>query len=305
MFVFFTLPGRILDMIPASTLLGSIIALGLLADNNELLAMRANGISVKRICWSVILAAIFPMLAAGILAEFIVPPLEQHAQTRRLAAMGDAEITFTKGGFWARKGPFFVHVREIRHGGIPVDVDIFEWSPEGRLRAFTHARKADITEDKKWVLTDIEQRAVTKHGITKRSLNTLSLESFLSEEQMAIQKLPPESLSPSDLYQYIQLLRDRGQNADQFKMVFWQKVSTPLTTGAMVLLSLTFVFGPTRGITAGHRIMMGSTVGVVLYFFNQIIGHFGLILGVNPVLTTMAPVAVVLFIAIWLLSRGP
>ncbi|MBW1851715.1 MAG: LPS export ABC transporter permease LptG [Deltaproteobacteria bacterium] len=303
--VLFTLPGRILDLIPVSTLLGSIIALGLLADNNELLAMQASGISVKRICWSVIAAAALPMLAAGLLAEFIVPPLEQQAHRRRLAAMGDADITFTKSGFWARKGPFFIHVRKIHPGGIPGDVDIFEWDPDGRLRVFTHARKADITEEKQWVLTDIEQKTVTDRGITTRSLDTLSLESFLSAKQMAIQKLPPESLSPSALYQYTRILQARGQNADQYKMVFWQKVSTPLTTVAMVLLSLSFVFGPTRGMTAGHRIMMGSTVGIVLYFLNQILGHFGLILGVNPALTTVTPLAVILSLALWLLSRGP
>jgi lipopolysaccharide export system permease protein len=71
------------------------------------------------------------------------------------------------------------------------------------------------------------------------------------------------------------------------------------------LLALTFVFGPTRGMTAGHRIMTGSTVGIVLYFLNQILGHFGLILGVNPALTTMTPLAVILGLAFWLMSRGP
>ena len=51
-FIGLTLPRRILDLMPISALLGSVVALGLLADHGELLAMQAGGISVRRICWS-------------------------------------------------------------------------------------------------------------------------------------------------------------------------------------------------------------------------------------------------------------
>jgi lipopolysaccharide export system permease protein len=297
-YVLLTLPGRILDLIPQSCLLGGVIALGLLADKNELIAMNAGGISVRRICWSVIAAATLPMLASGILAEFIVPPLEQQARTGRLVALSDASITFTKDGFWARNGPVFIHVNKIHLGGVPVGVDIFEWDHEGRLRVFTHAREADVTEDKRWVLTDVEQKSFTAQGVTTRRFPSLTLESFLSKEQMTIQ-------SPSDLYQYIRLLRATGQNSDQYELLFWQKVSTPLSTVALVLLSLTFVFGTTRRHTAGFRIMIGAIVGIGLYFLNQILGNLGLVLGLNLAFIAMAPVAAILCLALWLFSRGP
>ena len=45
-FIGLTLPRRLLDLMPISTLLGSIVALGLLADHGELLAMQAGGMSV-------------------------------------------------------------------------------------------------------------------------------------------------------------------------------------------------------------------------------------------------------------------
>jgi lipopolysaccharide export system permease protein len=245
------------------------------------------------------------MLAAGILAEFIVPPLEQEARTQRLVALTDAEITFTASGLWARNGPVFIHIRKIRRGGIPEDIDIFEWDQEKRLRVFTHARKLEVTEDNRWVLTDIEQRTITKQGITTRRLPKLTLESFLSADQMAIQEFPPETLSPSDLYRYIRVLQAQGQNPDQYELVFWQKLITPLSTGAMVLLSLTFVFGPTRAKTAGFRMLTGAIVGVVLHFFTQILGHLGLFFSLNLALSALLPVATILCLALWLLSCDP
>ncbi|MCK5656506.1 MAG: LptF/LptG family permease, partial [Deltaproteobacteria bacterium] len=49
-----TIPRRVLDMVPMAALLGSIIALGMLADKGELIVMRASGLSVQRICFSVL-----------------------------------------------------------------------------------------------------------------------------------------------------------------------------------------------------------------------------------------------------------
>ena len=303
-FVLLTLPGRILDLISESILLGSIIALGLMADNNEFIAMRAGGISLWRICWSALTTAALLMAAGGIIAEFIAPPLDHLARTRRLVAISDKDIIFANGGFWVHETPFFIHVRNIGNNGIPADIDIFEWDQDGRLRQFTHALGADITKDKQWVLKDIVQRTITDYSVSSQSFQTLPLKLFMRAEQMAIQEFPPESLSPSDLYQYVRIMETRGQNADQYKMVFWQRITTPLAMLAMILISLTFVFGPTRGASMGYKIMMGAIVGIALHFINQIFGLIGLYFGVNPAITTMTPIVIILCLALWLLSNS-
>jgi lipopolysaccharide export system permease protein len=302
-YVFLTLPGRLLDLIPHSCLLGGIIALGLLADKSELVAMNAGGISVRRICWAVLAAATLPMLASVIMAEFIVPPLEQQARTERLTAITKADITFTTKGFWARNGSVFIHVNKIDAGRTPFNIDIFEWTPERSLRSFTHAQKAIVTKDNQWILTDVEQSVLTPQGVNTMRLPRITRESVLSTEQMVIQKVPPEIQSPSDLYQYIRVLQETGQNSDQYELLFWQKVSTPLSTAALVLLSLTFVFGSIRRHTAGFKIMIGGIIGIGLHFINQILGNLGLIFGLNLAFIVMAPVAAIFCCALWRLSR--
>jgi lipopolysaccharide export system permease protein len=303
-FVLFTLPGQILDLTPESMLLGSIIALGLMADSNEFIALRAGGISMWRICSSVLAAAALLVVAAGIVAEFIAPPLDHHARTRRLAALYDKEINFANGGFWVNEKPFFIHVRNIRNDGSPSDIDIFEWDQDGRLCVFTHAREADITTDKQWVLKDIVQKTITEYETSTRNVDALPLQLFMRSEQMAIQEFPPESLSPSALYQYARGMETRGQNADQYKMVFWQRVTTPFAMFAMILISLTFVFGPMRGTSVGYKIMLGAIVGIALHFINQIFGLIGLYFGVNPAITTITPIVIIFYIALRLLSKS-
>jgi lipopolysaccharide export system permease protein len=305
-FVGLTLPRRIIDMLPISALLGGIIGLGMLAERGELVAMRAAGLSVRRICFSVLAAAGLLMLASGAAEQFVVPQLEQHAYSRRaLALSGSSDIMLTRRGFWARNGNSFIRVGKTLAGGIAEDVDIYQRDEDGFLRAFIHAREADIHKDGRWTLKDIQKKTIERQGISTEHLPSLTIDSFFSKNQVSVLELPPESLAPSDLYLYIKALQERGQDADHYILALWQKLVMPLTTGAMVLLSLPFVFGPPRGMTVGWRITLGASVGVAFYLANQIIGYLGLLLEFPAPLTTLAPVALILGIAFWQLHQAP
>ena len=134
-------------------------------------------------------------------------------------------------------------------------------------------------------------------------MKRLSIPAPIEPAQINVLELPPDSLSLSDLAGYIGGLRQRGQNADRHSLALWQKLTLPVVNGVMVLLALTFIFGPTRSRSAGQRIFLGTIVGILFYLVNQICGHLGLILNLHPALTTLAPVAGVLWIALHLLKR--
>jgi len=302
-FICLKLPRRMLDLMPISTLLGSIIALGLLADHDELLAMQAGGMSIRRICWSVLAAGTLTILLTGMLAEMVVPPLDQLARKRRALAISGTGITPTKQGFWARREFTYIHVGKTLYSGIATDLDLFETDEKGRLKVFTHAREANIQPDDQWVLGDVTRKIFTEQGITTQQLPSLILHSFLSLDQVDVLELPADSLSSIDLYRYIGAMRESGQNADRYVLALWRKLGVPLTTGAMVLLSLPFVFGSTRKVTAGKRIMMGSFVGIIFYFGDQVIVHLGLLLSISPMITAMTPVILISGVALWKLRQ--
>ena len=75
LFIGLTLPRRMLDLMPISTLLGSVVALGLLADHGELLAMQAGGISVQRICWESSVKLLIASRAFHLRKEVVALPL--------------------------------------------------------------------------------------------------------------------------------------------------------------------------------------------------------------------------------------
>jgi lipopolysaccharide export system permease protein len=181
--------------------------------------------------------------------------------------------------------------------GVAANIDIFEFDDQGHLQTYSHAKNATLQDNKQWILRDITQKIIADDEFTTKNITTLTFDSFLSADQVSVLELPPYSLSTPNLLRYISALHESGQNADRYSLGLWRKLSIPLTTGAMVLLSISFVFGSTRSISAGYRITLGAFIGILLYFVDQMIMQWGLLLSLNPFLTAMAPVILISSIA--------
>ncbi|NIA18982.1 MAG: LPS export ABC transporter permease LptG [Xanthomonadaceae bacterium] len=302
-YVILTTPKRWFDLLPVATLLGSIIGLGLLADHNELLAMQAAGLRPWRICLPILIIGVLCMMIAGISAEFIIPPLEQQARTQRLLALSDTGMIMTKDEFWIRQGNNIIRIGKPSTLDTMAGMDIYECDQQGQLKTYLHSPKADIIDKQIWRLQNVEKREFTKEGISRKTISQLTLDLSLNAKQLGILNLPPESLSPTNLYHYINILQQRRQNADHYIMALWQKLSSPLTTGAMLLLSLPMIFGPIRDTSAGLLITIAVLVGIFAYLFNNIIGDLGLLFNFPPSVTVLMPIAFILGISAWLAKK--
>jgi len=288
LYIALTLPGRMLELAPPSALLGSIIALGLLAKNNELLALRAHGISIQRVGWTVARPAVLILLALLLGAQFLIPVLEQTAWTRRETALSETATLLPRGGFWTRDEGRFINLRIARDDGTQV-VDIYKFDASGKLTTYINAREARIGEGKTWVLRDVRQKEFTGHGTLIQEKPQLVLPKVLTREQAEVLALPPRTLSLTELLGFIANLEERGQNAGRYRLALWQKLSLPVMTAAMIMLSLPFVFGPARSASFGWRIMAGAILGLAFFFLNQILGYTGLIIHISPAWTTFIP----------------
>ena len=303
-FVALTAPRRALDLAPVTALLGSVVALGGLASAGELVAMQAAGISTLRVGWSALKPGLLFMAAGLLAAEFAVPPLDQAAYVRRVQAMSAAPTMLSEQGFWSRDSRRFLRVRHVTAGGVLGRVEVYEFDDHGRLRLFLHARRAALADGRRWLLTDVLEKQFGPEATTTRRLPVLTWVSFLGREQVDLLALPASSLSFSALYRYVKVLRAGGQDPARYELALWQKVSTPLATGSMVLLAIPFVFGLLRVASAGQRMMAGTLAGVAFHLSNQIVARVGLLLNLNPGVTALAPVAAVLLVALWLVRRG-
>lgn len=298
-----TLPRRMVELAPTAALLGSLIGLGRLASGNEILTMQAGGVSPFRIAGSVLKTGVLLILTVLMVEEFIAPPAEQSGLIQRNQAIANTGALQSERGFWSRDQLHVVNVRRVLHGKIPADIDIYELDEHGLLRTFTQAARANTEDPRGWLLDGVQQKIIGPADVEERELPALVWKSFLTLDQVGLLVFPAETLSISDLYHYVDYLQSTGHHAALYELSLWQKISMPFSTGAMILVAISFVFGPLRAATTGKRILAGAMTAMAFYIVTKMIGHLAIVYDLSPVLTTMGPVAVFLALAAWLLRR--
>ena len=288
-FVLLTLPERFVVLSPFIALLGSIMALGGLANGRELLAMQASGISHYQIAWAVMQVGIVFVLMIACLEEYVTPTLDQNAHMSRSLALSDSQVYQGKHGLWLRENNRYIRIKKLKYGEIPQNIDIFEFNQAGEMVAYLYVEEADVQNPQKWILKNIQKKVINGFRVSEEALSSLAWDSPFNREEMRLLTLPASSLAPSDLFRYIGILQRKNQNVLRYELAFWGKIFMPLKTGLMILVALPFAFGPLRSASAGKRIMLGGLVGIGYFLTTEILEHLGILLGASAFLTTIIP----------------
>ena len=301
-FVALTMPRLAYELFPSVALLGCMVGLGMLANNSELLAMRAAGVSLNRIVGSVLKTGFLLMLIATVLGEFIAPMTEKIAHQLRFAAVTTDAMLYSEKGFWARDGSQFIHIRNVFDDGSLGDISIYEVGDKQDLRAITQAGHAYYQGDA-WMMQGIVRSNVSPDGVVTERKISKSWPSLLKPDLVDVVAVNPEFLSFMGLYKYTQYLHENNLEAARYEQKLWRKIFSPLATGVMVLLAIPFIFGSLRAVPIGQRILKGALVGVVFYIANQFSGFLGLIYHVNSLATVAIPTVVFFILAVYLMRR--
>ncbi|MBZ0160183.1 MAG: LPS export ABC transporter permease LptG [bacterium] len=302
--VLLTVPSRMIELAPATAMLGSIIGLGELASSHELIAMQALGTSPLRIGASVTVTGILLMIVVVGIQEWVAPSTDQLAYTLRIQAISKPEALHTRQGFWSRDGRQFIRVHQVLPGRVLSDVEIYEFDDHDRLRLVTWAARADPKDPHQWALIDVVQRTIDGEGVATKQLASLPWAGALTPAQVELLALPAEILSRSTLSQYIAFLKKTGQDVARLEIRLWQQLTMPLSTLMMVLVAIPFVLGPLRKATAGKRILHGSLLGAAFHLGSHSIAHLGAIWHLNAALTVLSPLAVLGGVTVWVYRRA-
>jgi lipopolysaccharide export system permease protein len=301
--VLLTVPGRIYEMLPMAALIGCLIGLGTLASYSELTIMRAAGVSVGRIVWAVMKPMLVLMLLGILIGEYIAPWSENLAQANRAMAQGGGEAQSSKRGLWHRQGDEFVHINAVQPNGMLLGVTRYQFDQQRNLLSASFARRA-LYQGDHWQLED-----VTTTLLHERSSEVLQAPSErwgveLNPQLLGTVVLAPEALSATGLWNYIHYLADQGLANGRYWLAFWSKVLQPIVTAALVLMAISFIFGPLRSVTLGQRVFTGVLVGFVFRIVQDLLGPSSLVFGFPPLVAVLLPAGVCALAGLWLLRRA-
>jgi lipopolysaccharide export system permease protein len=301
-YVALILPRYTYELFPVATLLGSLIGLGALASNSELMAMRAAGISIGRIVAATLKSGLLVLLVVVLVGEYLAPRAELQAQQMKMQALSDQIALKTRYGFWSRDKNTFINIRQILSNRVLADVWIYQYDDQQRLIRAINAQRAVYEEDA-WVLESARQSAFAPQQISVTEFERLPWPTRFEPSLLDVITVKPQMLAAWDLWRYIDYLKKNGQSAQTYEVAFWGKLVAPLVALVMLFLSIPFVFGSLRSVGIGQRVFIGAMLGIVFYLLNRAFSYLAVVYSLNPLFATLFPVLLFFAYALWKFRR--
>lgn len=285
------LPYIIYQFFPMLILIGGVLGLSILSTHHELMVMRASGVSLSKIIYSVVLAAMLLIFFMTFFGEAIAPPAKFLADKQKQSAQNSGQAVATHSGVWVHEGNNFLHVDQVIGPHHLEGVKRYEFDSDHRLLAAYQAESLDL-EEGVWQVHNMEKTTFSKDRTKSRMYPKATWNLTLNASLLNVGIVEPSQLSLAKLTQHIQELKQNGLQANRFQFEFWKRIFQPLATLVMILLAVPFVIGAPRSVTMGWRIVFSVIIGFIFYMLNEFLGQMSVVFQLSPVIAAIFPTVV-------------
>ncbi|WP_409309165.1 LPS export ABC transporter permease LptG [Pectobacterium sp. B1J-3] len=305
LYTLLSIPKEIETFFPMAALLGALLGLGTLATRSELVVMQAAGFTRLQIAAAVMKTAIPLVLLTMAIGEWISPQGEQMARNYRSQMISGGSMISTQGGLWAKDGNDFIYIERVVDDKELSGVNIYHFDNQNKLLSVRYAASAEFEKERNvWRLSQVDESDLSD-GKQISGSQTLSGEwkTNLTPDKLGVVALDPDALSIRGLYDYAKYLKQSGQESNRYLFNMWSKIFAPFSVAVMMLMAVSFIFGPLRSVSAGTRIVIGISFGFSFYVLDKVFGQLSQVYGLSPILGAILPSSVFLIISVVLLLK--
>jgi lipopolysaccharide export system permease protein len=278
-FYMYTTPFIVVLTIPIATLLGAIFTVGLMARKNELLAIKASGVSLWRIAMPLLIAGLILSVCVFIASEKILPYTNQKKQEIRYGKIEkqpqyreEYYTNFHRRGDYGRIFNFKLYNPKQILGK---DVQIHTYS-DNRLMRLIEAKEFSW-QDSVWIAVNGTQTVFSAADLPEKrdsiiEFDTLYLSHFTEmPERFTRRHIDPRDFgydqTISDLKEEIEIREKNGISATPEKVYLRFKYSIPLTSFIIILIAVPLAADPKRGSPAiGFAFAIGISFTYMILF---------------------------------------
>jgi lipopolysaccharide export system permease protein len=287
-------------------LLGTILGLGYLASNSELIIMQGAGIPVTEITKKTLKISVASIAIMIVMGEFVVPISSDYANKYRANALGEAIVGYSQQGFWIKDGDNYIRVGQNIDGKVFNNVTLIKLSSASELDSVVFSKKAYF--DGKEV--ELEQSDAYQIDTSKKiaildeqELQKHTIEVAFDQDLIQSLKKEPKALSTWQLFRQVRFLSNNDLSSGTYEVELYSRLMKPFTLIAMIILSVPFVFGSLRDSTLGRKIFMGVVISLFFELSSRIGGMLSLRFDLNHLLSASLPTAAVFLVALLMLYR--
>jgi lipopolysaccharide export system permease protein len=305
----YTVPRRAYTLFPTAAVIGALMGLGQLAASSELTALRALGLSRKRLSISV-------AVALALLTGLMVLSMEtigawgesQAAMLKNTARSGNVAMA-RYSGLWAREGDVFLNAQTgdevVQDGKTTVqlrDVRLYEVAPDGRLQAIAHAALAVHGADG-WLLKDVLRTTFHERSVSQQRVAEERWESKLDAASLSANIARPRYMAARDLARSIEYRTRNGLDARDYEDSYWSRWFYAFNVLALCLAAIPFAFGGLRSGGLGKRLFLGILFALGFWVLQLLFSRMALAFKLDFRLAYALPSIVMLAVSAWLFRR--
>lgn len=303
LFFIYKIPEIANQITPLAVLMATLLTLGMLSRQSEIIAMRSCGISMTRITAPLLITAFIISIGTFIIAEFVMPVSFSRMQYIQnvLIEKKSPNAFFKQQNIWYKEENTLLQARIFDPSALALK-GVTIWHMEAGMRPIERI-EADtaVFSDSGWHLKNVVIRGMSG-GDLKATTKIMELPVPLKLKVADLKVLEKEagSMGLFALERYCNKLRKGGYDDTRYRAQLHSRVSLPFATLVMAFLGIPFALrsGRTSGIAVGIGISLG--IGFCYFAINAVLLSLGQAGILPPFVSAWAANFIFAGIGVWL-----
>ena len=305
-YVLKTMPRRLDEIMVYGLFLGYLIALGRLAETNELTICRVSGMSTVRLCLALAPSMLMWLTFSVVISEYIAPTSERIAEVEKLQAQYGDDAFKQRSGLWLRDNQLYMLVRAIDDEGQIWGINQYWLDDSNALIETVSADSGTYDAQRQvWTFANVIRTRFGDETAQNTSSAQWTWANPITPELLASQAyLEPNKMSMSALYRQMEFARSQDLGVSEYELAFWTRVLKPLTYIGLTLFAFAVVLGPLREVGMGLRLTFGIFAGLGFKYLQDLFAPAAIVFNIPALVAILIPIAVYWAVAMWLIRKN-
>ncbi len=278
------IPYMLFLTLPMAVMLATLVSIGLMGRNLELIAMMSSGVSHAFIIRPALIIAALLSLMSYLGNEYIVPQANSYneyvkeVKIRKKDTSPSAQYRLDK--IWVRNENTIYYIDQFMPKDNTIEgITIYTFDDRFQLQERIVAARAVWMNDR-WVFYNVIENNFTgtaSFTTTKYPIRYLSIKETPDDFKIVFEK-GTEKMSYRELKQYIQNLDKNGYDTTRYRVDLQGKITYPLASLILALVATPFALmvGRRGGLAVGVVVAFGASyLYWVIYSLCVALGHGG------------------------------
>ena len=307
-YVMLILPYNLYILLPFCSLLGSLMGLGLLANNSEITVMRAAGYSTFQVAKGIILAGTILSIIGFVLGGYIAPYFQKKAEILVEIAKNGQKLPglFKTDSLWIKTNDGFDNIQKLDLKTGKADGLTKFIIKNNKLEKISFANDAVYHRKGKADVYDINSITFPKNESDKLKIikhqKHDKWNTPLTISTARIISLKTTYLNFTQLVAYI-MLPNTIQVKPSVKLSFWKSIFQPISLLLLMVIAVPFSLGSTRSSSVTIKLILGGILGFFFFLLNQMFGPITILYKFPPFWAACTPTIIALVIMVYLFIK--